>query len=336
MDTNIVALESNRSLEISALVEQAQDYARHAKADNTRRAYHADWNDFDAWCGTHRFATLPASPETVALYLSHLANTHKCSTLQRRISAISQVHAAKGLESPTKTALVRAVWQGIRRAKGVAPECKEPAVTPIIRRMVAQLPDNLLGTRDRALLLVGFAGGFRRSELVGLNRSDVVFTVEGATITLRRSKTDQEGEGRKIGIPYGSYGYTCPVRSLQAWLNATKPPTPESDPLQAPLYNVKETPLFAGVNRHGHVSPKRLSGNAVASVVKRYAEKAGLDATKFAGHSLRAGLATAAAKAGVSERAIMAQTGHKSVQMVRRYIRDGELFQENAAAEVGL
>ncbi len=345
MKTDLVVVPPEPLPAIVELAEQAQDYARQAKAENTRRAYRADWNDFDAWCATHRLSAMPASPETVALYLSDLAKTHKCSTLQRRLSAISQAHAAKGKDSPTKTAIVHSVWQGIRRVKGIAPDCKEPAVTEILRKMVAELPDNLLGMRDRALLVVGFAGAFRRSELVGLNREDVHFTVEGMTLTLRRSKTDQEGEGRKIGLPYGSNLATCPVRSLQAWMNASSassptpgehPPQAPLHPPQAPLYNEKGNPLFVGINRHGKRLPKRLSGNAVASIVKRYAEKAGLDPTQFAGHSLRAGLATAAAQAGVSERAIMAQTGHRSTAMVRRYIRDGSLFRENAAAAVGL
>ena len=187
--------------------------------------------------------------------------------------------------------------------------------------MVAGLPEGLLGIRDRALLLVGFAGAFRRSELVGLDIADLDFNHDGLTVTLRRSKTDQEGEGRKVGLPYGSNPSTCPVRSLQAWIEASA---------------IEAGPVFRSVNRHGRLQPDRLSDKAVALVVKRRAEAAGLDPSRYAGHSLRAGLATAAANAGVSERAIMAQTGHRSVQMVRRYIRDGSLFRENAAAKVGL
>ena len=348
---------------LTEIIAQARDYAEHAKSDNTRRAYRADWNHFTAWTDTHRLTALPATPETVALYLSHLAETHKCSTLQRRLAAISQAHAAKGYESPTKTAVVRAVWQGIRRAKGVAPACKEPAITEVLRRMVAHLPDTLAGKRDRALLLVGFAGAFRRSELVGLNHADVAFTLEGVTITLRRSKTDQEGEGRKVGLPYGSRLETCPVRALRAWLDVSdyghtarpealynrkgngaqtmtdcgeKPATQNgTEAAPSPELNTAKA-IFRGINRHGHLSHKRLSGNAVAEIVKRYAHAAGLDPARFAGHSLRAGLATSAAKAGVSERAIMQQTGHKSEAMVRRYIRDGSLYRENAAAAVGL
>ena len=356
---------------LTATIEQARDYAERAKSDNTRRAYRADWNDFTEWADTHHLTALPATPETVALYLSHLAETHKCSTLQRRLSAISQAHAAKGYETPTKTALVRAVWQGIRRAKGVAPTCKEPAITEVLRRMVAHLPNTLIGKRDRALLLVGFAGAFRRSELVSLNHADVAFTLEGVTITLRRSKTDQEGEGRKVGLPYGSRLETCPVRALRAWLDASDygyaarhyehsrhyykkkdyrkeneggkaadcgetPEAQDSAQSEPPPLPDAAKAIFRSINRHGHLSHKRLSGNAVAEIVKRYVGAAGMDPARFAGHSLRAGLATSAAKAGVSERAIMQQTGHKSEAMVRRYIRDGSLYRENAAAAVGL
>jgi integrase len=186
--------------------------------------------------------------------------------------------------------------------------------------MVAALPDGLLGVRDRALLLVGFAGAFRRSELVSLDRPDLEFTKDGLTVMLRRSKSDQEGQGRKVGIPYGSNPETCPVRALQAWLEAAA---------------ITDGPVFRGVTRHGKVQG-RLSGYAVALIVKRYAAVGGLDPSRYAGHSLRAGLATAAAIGGASERSIMNQTGHKSITMVRRYIRDGNLFRENAAAKTGL
>ena len=187
--------------------------------------------------------------------------------------------------------------------------------------MMANLPDRLLGVRDRALLLVGFAGAFRRSELVSLNVRDLKFTNDGLTVTLRRSKTDQEGSGRKVGIPYGSSPETCPVRSLRAWLEAS---------------GIESGPVFRPINRHGQIRPSRLSDRAVALIVKRAAEAAGKDPAEFAGHSLRSGLATAAAIGGASERAIMKQTGHRSTAMVRRYIRDGSLFRENAAARVGL
>ncbi len=301
--------------------ERAREYVGQARAANTLRGYRADWAHFEAWCRDHGLSSLPASPESVALYLATLAETHKASTLQRHLSSISQAHKAAGLETPTAHVAVRAVWAGIRRARGVAQEGKAPAVTDDVRAMVASLPYSLLGSRDRVLLLLGFAGAFRRSELVSLDIGDVQETREGLVATLRRSKTDQEGEGRKVGIPYGSNPATCPVRSLRGWIEAS---------------GIEEGPLFRGVDRHGRLLPNRLSDKAVSLVVKRRAQAAGLDPSKYSGHSLRAGLATSAAAAGVSERAIMAQTGHRSLHVVRRYIRDGSLFTENAAARVGL
>ncbi len=309
------------ALTLYAAGARARDYAQQSRAANTRRAYRADWADFAAWCEAHALAALPAAPETVALYLADLADRRKTSTLQRRLSAISQAHKAADHESPTGHRAVRAVWAGIRRAKGTAQDGKEAAITRDLRAMVATLPPTLGGVRDRALLLLGFAGAFRRSELVSLDVADLHTTRDGLVVSLRRSKTDQEGKGRRIGIPYGSRPATCPVRAVQDWLDASR---------------VTTGPLLRGVNRHGQVRPTRLSDKAVALVVKRAAEAAGLDPARYAGHSLRAGLATSAAAAGVSERAIMAQTGHKSLPMVRRYIREGSLFNDNAAAEVGL
>lgn len=305
-----------------ALAQQAFDYAKRSRAENTKRAYRNDWQDFVTWCAEHGLQPLPASPQTVAAYLSDRAKTHRVSTLQRRLSAISQAHKAAGYRPvSTREEPLHSVWMGIKRAKGTAQEGKAPVLTDELRAMVATLPDSLLGIRDRALLLLGFAGAFRRSELVGLDVEDLTFTQGGLVVTIRRSKTDQEGQGEKIGIPFGAHEETCPVRAVQAWLTAA---------------GIQEGPLFRSVNRHGQVQPGRLSDKAVALVVKRTAAAAGLDPTRYAGHSLRAGLATSAAAAGVEERNIMRQTRHRSVQMVRRYIRDGNLFRNNAAAAVGL
>ena len=320
--TAALARLPSADLALATIAERARDYAGQAKAANTLRAYRADWDDFTTWCAHHGLVTLPAAPETVAVYLTHLAELgRKPATLGRRLSAISQAHQLAGHASPTKSAIVKETHRGIRRALGTRQEGKAPAVTADIRRMVDALPGGLLGIRDRALLLVGFAGAFRRSELVGLDLQDVKETADGLVITLRRSKTDQEGRGQQIGIPYGSTPTTCPVRALKAWRKSAK---------------IQDGSLFRPVDRHGNLKPGRLSDKAVALVVKRSAAAAGLDAASYSGHSLRAGLATSAAAAGVSERAIMAQTGHKSVTMVRRYIRDGSLFRENAAAGVGL
>jgi integrase len=257
---------------------------------------------------------LPTDPAIIVLYLTELSGRCKVSTLTRRIAAISQAHQVAGFDSPSSTTAVRTLMAGIRRSKDTAPEVKAPTLTDDIRTMVAALPAGLLGARDRALLLLGFA--FRRSELVALNHADLEFSSRGLVVTLRRSKTDQEGHGRKVAIPYGSTFETCPVRSLQAWLEVS---------------GLTEGPLFRYVNRHGQLQPGRLSGFAVSLVVKRYVPAAGLHAAKYSGQSLRAGFVTSAAIAGASERAIMNQTGHQSTKMVRRYIRDGNLWRDCAA-----
>ena len=302
------------------IADQAKDYADQAKAPNTKRAYRADWQDFTAWCRDQRLDPLPAAPETVALYLTQLSDHRKVSTLQRRMAAISQAHQFAGHPSPTKESLVRTVMSGIRRAKGTAQERKAPTMTDDIRAMVEALPDNLTGIRDRALLLVGFAGAFRRSELVGLDVTDLQFTSQGLVITLRRSKTDQEGEGRTIGIPHGTNSL-CPVKALQEWLTVS---------------GIAEGAIFRPINRHGQIRSRRMTAQVVSLVVKKYAEATGLNPTQYAGHSLRAGLATSAAASGTPERVIQRQTGHRSLTILRRYIRDGDLFRENAAADVGL
>jgi site-specific recombinase XerD len=310
---------------LPATLESVADDARHyiasAKAPATLRAYRSDWAHFHTWCDTHDRDALPAEPETVALYLSDLARVAKPATLQRRLSSISQAHQAAGHPTPTVEPVVRAVHAGIRRSKGTAPTVKAPAVTGELRAMVTALPEDLRGVRDRAMLLVGFAAALRRSELVALDRPDVAETPEGLVVTLRRSKTDQEGGGRKIGVPYGSHPATCPMRALRAWTE---------------LAAIVDGPLFLTIDRAGRLGDTRASDRAVARAVQRAAHAAGLDPARYAGHSLRAGLATSAAAAGASERSIMNQTGHKSLPILRRYIRDGSLFTDNAAAAVGL
>ena len=315
-------LGNHQSSSQSALTTplRADDYIRASRSDNTLRAYRSDWRQFVGWCNRRRLASLPAAEATVCRYLAEQAEENKVATLARRVASISQAHQAAGLPSPTQSLSVRATLKGIRRKKTSLTTEKAPVLVADLRKMVDTLGDSLMGKRDRALLLVGFAGAFRRSELVSLDVSDVTFDTNGLTIRLRRSKTDQEGEGRKVGLPYGSNLATCPVRALQEWLHVAA---------------ITSGALFVGINRHG--TPQgRLSACAVALIVKKVVAAAGLNPDLYAGHSLRAGLATSAAMAGVSERSIMAQTGHKSVMMVRRYIRDGSLFRENAAAGIGL
>ncbi|SFV09306.1 site-specific integrase [Alicyclobacillus macrosporangiidus] len=307
---------------ITELTVRANEYIRRSKAKNTVKAYKSDWQAFSRWCDEQGARSLPAEPTTVALYLSHMADQgYRTSTIGRRMISIGLAHKTKGYPSPTATETVKSVWRGIRNTLGVAPRAKIPVLVEDLRRMLRYAPDDLLGLRDRALLLIGFAGAFRRSELVALNVEDVQFVREGLIITVRRSKSDQAGEGRKVGIPYGSHLETCPVRTLQDWIEAAQ---------------LTSGPLFRRVTKNREIGDHALSDKTVARLVKKYCEYIGLDPRKYAGHSLRAGLATSAAMAGVSERAIMAQTGHRSVMMVRRYIRDGNVFRENAAARIGL
>lgn len=321
-----IVIRENRETGLANWMEQSDDqiknYLSQSKSNNTKKSYAADWVQFSAWCSEHNFPALPSTPETIARYLADMAGELKVSTLQRRLAAINAMHRQKGIQTfSTRNEPLHSVWQGILRQHGTAPKAKVPTLVDDIRAMMDNLPAGLLGVRDRALLLVGYAGALRRSELVGLDVQDVEFVREGLRVTIRKSKTDQEGQGYVIAIPYGSHIETCPVRSLDAWMESTE---------------ISDGPLFRPVNRHGQVSAKRLSDHAVATIVKRTAEAAGMDPSKFSGHSLRAGLATSAAQAGVQERVIMKQTRHKSLEMVRRYIREGDMFRENAASELGL
>jgi site-specific recombinase XerD len=308
---------------LASLTQQAEDFAKAAKAANTLRAYQSDWQDFQNWCEEHQLPALPATPETVALYLTDRAGTLKTSSLARRLTTISRAHQAAGHLSPAAMhhAVVSEVWKGIKRKKGTAEEGKKPFLTAALKQVIRELPDNLQGARDRALLLAGFAGGFRRSELAALQVGDLEESSEGMVIRLGRSKTDQEGQGRPVALPYGSDPLTCPVRAVRAWIA---------------LASLSSGALFRAVDQFGLVSEAGLHKDSVGWIVKRAAGRAGLDAADYAGHSLRAGLATQAAMNGASELAIMKQTGHRSLATVRRYIREGSLFRDNAATRLGL
>ena len=307
--------------EPTPLPSQVREFIRASKAANTLRGYRSDWREFCQWCEGRQVTPLPAMAELVAAYIAECAGRLKVGSIQRRLNAIAEAHKAMALESPTHTPTVANTMKGIRRTKGTAPVQKAPALTDDIRAMVGATSVGIIGVRDRALILLGFAGAFRRSELVGLDLEDCAFTKDGLTVMLRRSKVDQEGTGRKLGIPYGSNPDTCPVRSVQTWIEAA---------------GITSGSLFRSITRHGRIQTGRLAGVDVARIVKKLAKKAGLDPAKYAGHSLRAGHATSAAIAGASERSIMNQTGHRSVQMVRRYIREGNLFRENSAGKLGL
>ncbi|MBL6454524.1 site-specific integrase [Belnapia sp. T6] len=300
---------------------RAEDYARASRATATRRAYRSDWVHFEAWCRTDGLASLPATPQIVGAYLAAHAAALAPTTLSRRMSSIAVAHRLAGHQLDTRHPTVRDVMAGIRRERGTAPFRAAPATTDIIRRMTAACDvETLIGLRDRALLLVGFAGAFRRSELVGLDRRDLAFGPEGVRITLHRSKEDQEGAGEVVGVARVDGSPTCPVAALEAWLIAG---------------SVPEGAVFRSVDRHGRVAPTALDDRAVARVVQKLAAAVGLNPTIYSGHSLRAGFATSAAAHGIEERRIAKQTRHKSV-VVRTYIRDGEVFVHNASSEVGL
>jgi integrase len=280
-------------------------------AENSRRAYLSDLAEFERWGGT-----IPASAEMVAAYLAERADKLAVATLVRHVASISKAHQARGLPNPTQSELVRATLRGIKRTRGCAQREAKPLLRDDLFLVLDAMGDGLKDNRDRALLLIGFAGALRRSELVGLDVGDIEHVRQGIILHLRRSKTDQDGQGRKIGIPYGRSRW-CPVAALDAWLAAS---------------GITEGPIFRPVDRHGHIHADRLSGEAVSLVVKELVTAARLDPTHYSGHSLRAGLATSAAQAGMSAWKIRQQTGHTSDAMVSRYIRQGELFTDNVAA----
>jgi integrase len=305
------------------LARRARAFMDAAKAENSRRAYRSDWRHFEEWCRSHGLVSLPSTPETVALYMTALAADHKPASLQRKLTSITKAHQAAGFSTPAslQNAVVSETLKGIRRSLGTAQPGKEPLLTADIVKMLDALDDGRLGCRDRALLLMGFAGGFRRSELVSLDIEDITETTDGLVVRVRRSKTDPEGKGTAIALPYGSTAATCPVRSYRAWIAAA---------------GIEDGPAFRSVDRHGRVSRGRMNAGSVARLIKRAADAAGLDPASYAGHSLRAGFATQAFLNGAAEVSIMRQTRHKSLNTLRKYIRDRSLFRDNPAAKLGL
>lgn len=288
----------------------------------TQRAYQADWKAFETWCRSRALLALPAGPETVVRYVHARAKKSiRLSTLSRALVAIGRTHVNAGHPSPSKSDAVRRVIQGLRHTLGPPPIRKAPVLVADLRALASALPASLLGTRDRALLLLGFTGAFRGVDLVALEVPDLVFTTNGITVTLLPSQSRVGAHGRKVGIPYGRNPPTCPVRAVRAWLEASK---------------LEAGPLFRQITRWGKVSADALTPQVVALVVKRAATAAGLNASRFAGHSLRAGLVVNAARAGKSEGAILRQAGYRSVQSVRRQVRDHALYTDNAAEGLGL
>lgn len=290
---------------------EPQDYATHALSAATWKAYQNDLNHFLAWKGV-----IPATEGMVADYLTEHAPRFSIATLKRRLVALSKAHCMAGYTDPVQSQIVQLTMWGIRRVHGKPQSQVSPVMKDDLIVMLSHMPDNLKGCRDRALLLTGFCAALRRSELASIRCEDIEISNQGIVLTLPRSKTDQFGEGRKIGIPRGR-GKICPVASLEVWLEHS---------------GLTTGPLFRAISKGMALGAVQISDRAIANIVKEYALKAGLDPTKYSGHSLRSGLATSAAEQGFSSWEIRRQTGHASDQMLQRYIRLGSLFQRNAAA----
>ena len=309
-------------VDLSDLAARAAEFARSSRSAATERAYRSDWTDFSGWCERAGLSPLPAAPATVGAYLSARTGELKVATLHRRLAAITAAHRMAGLGLDGGHPAIARVLAGIRRAYGTRQQAKTAILTEDLRRVVRALPTTLAGIRDKAVLLVGFAGAFRRSELAALDLGDISLSNAGLTITIRRSKTDQEGAGRQVGIPRASKtSVSCAVAALESWLNERTELT-NSDA------------LFLGVF-HGRLMG-RLSGQAIAEIVKRAVNRVGFDPSKFAGHSLRSGFATSAARGGADLAFIMQQTGHKSADVARRYVQAGSLLQNPASKAVKL
>ncbi len=294
------------------LAEQTAGYVANSLARNTRRAYLSDLVQFEAWGGS-----IPAKDALVAAYLTAHAEKLSAATLTRRIASISKAHAASGFPNPTRSEIVRSTLRGIKRRHGKPQREAKPLLRDELFATLEAMADaTLKDVRDRALLLVGFAGAFRRAELVAIDLQAVEFVPLGAVITIERSKTDQIGSGRKVGIPLGQTRH-CPVRALETWISRS---------------GYREGAVFRPIDKHGNSAQQRLSSGAVAKIVKCRVAHIGLDPARYSGHSLRAGFVTSAAQANVPSFKIRSQTGHASDAMLNRYIRDGKLFSDNAAA----
>ena len=280
---------------------------KNSKSNNTLRAYQSDFKDFSAFCIKNGFSAIPTQPKIIALYITHLSKSSKFSTLKRRIASISVIHKLKGHYLDTKHPIIMENLHGIKRTLGSRQKAKKPILINDLKLIIKAIDKEKI--RDKALILIGFAGGFRRSELVNIYYDDVEFVNEGVKILIKRSKTDQSGEGIVKAIPYFDNKEFCPVTTLKNYINEK-------------FLNISEGKVF------------EISDKSVALIIKKYAQKAGLDSSRYAGHSLRSGFATTAAEFGAEERNIMAMTGHKTTQMVRRYIQEANLFKNNALNKI--
>ena len=298
---------NNLITDVKSLELETLKNLKNSKANNTLRAYQSDFRDFSEFCAKNGFSSMPTQPKIIALYITHLSKSSKFSTLKRRIASISVLHKLKGHYLDTKHPIIMENLHGIKRTLGSRQKTKKPILINDLKLIIKAIDEDKI--RDKALILIGFSGGFRRSELVNIHYDDIEFVTEGVKILIKRSKTDQSGEGSVKAIPYFDNQEFCPVVALKKYVNKK-------------FSRTNEGKIFD------------ISDKSVALIIKRYAEKAGLDSSKYAGHSLRSGFATTAAEYGAEERNIMAMTGHKTTQMVRRYIQEANLFKNNALNKI--
>ena len=302
---------NNLIIDIKTLELETIKNLRNSKSVNTIRAYQSDYKDFSLFCSKNGFQAMPTQPKILALYLTHLSTYSKFSTLKRRLASISILHKTKGHYIDTKHPIIMENLMGIKRTNGSNQKGKKPLLINDLKAIIKAIHESkekdFRKTRDKALVLIGFSGGFRRSELVDVEYEDIEFATEGVKIFVKRSKTDQSGEGMTKAIPYFDNENFCPVKSLKNWIEVS---------------DLKEGKIF------------NISDKSVALIIKKYANYAGLDAHRYAGHSLRSGFATSTAESGAEERNIMAMTGHKTTEMVRRYIKEANLFKNNALNKI--
>ena len=310
--------------DIKKLQDETLKNLKSSKSVNTVRAYKSDFEDFTLFCIKNGLKSLPTEPKIVSLYLTYLSSKNvRTSTIKRRLVSIGVIHKMKGHYLDTKHPIIVENFMGIKRLKGIRQNGKKPLLINDLKEIIdvinKQEEPDLKKLRNKALLLLGFAGGFRRNELVSLNFEDLDFVFEGVKIKIKRSKTDQFGEGFMKGIPHFENYLYCPVKNLKNWLNISK---------------IKKGPIFVRFSKGVNLTNIRLTDQSVALIIKEYLTKAGVDNKNYSGHSLRSGFATSAAEAGAEERSIMAMTGHKSSEMVRRYIKEANLFKNNALSKI--
>ena len=317
---------NNLITDLKALQEETLLNLQSSKAINTVRAYKSDFKDFGLFCAQNGFKSLPSEPKIVSLYLTHLSTKEvKMSTLKRRLVSIGVIHKLKGHYLDTKHPIIIENIMGIKRRKGSIQKGKKPLLINNLKIIINVIDEynkeDIKKFRDRSIILMGFSGGFRRNEIVSLDYDDLDFVSEGLKINLKRSKTDQFGEGSVKGLPYFDNAKYCPVLSLKNWIEVS---------------NISSGPLFRRFSKGSKLSENRLTDQTVALLIKKYLNLAGIDNKNYSAHSLRSGFATSAAESGAEERSIMAMTGHKSTEMVRRYIKDANLFKNNALNKIKL